>query len=64
LGDRRQPMAPPTLRSTICETRDALHALRKTVLARGHVGPIKEIDVLLGIAEELTIQAIRQIDSA
>ena len=53
---------PLTVRTTLCEIRDDLHALRRTVAARGHIETIQAIDALIGVAEAEAIRAIRRID--
>ena len=53
---------PLTVRATLCEIRDDLHALRRTVAARGHIETIQAIDALIGVAEGEAIRAIRRID--
>jgi hypothetical protein len=53
---------PLTLRTTLCEIRDDLHALRRMVAARGQIETIQGIDALIGVAEAETIEAIRRID--
>ncbi|MCZ8546930.1 hypothetical protein OOJ09_22310 [Mesorhizobium qingshengii] len=53
---------PLTLRTTLCEIRDDLHALRRMVAARGQIETIEGIDALIGVAEAETIEAIRRID--
>jgi hypothetical protein len=53
---------PLTVRTTLCEIRDDLHALRKTVAARGHIETIQAIDALIGVAETEAILAIRRMD--
>jgi hypothetical protein len=55
---------PVTLRATLCETRDALHELRKAVFVRGHIGSMEEIDTLIGVAEDKAAHAIGDIDRA
>jgi hypothetical protein len=55
---------PPTARTTLCEIRDDLHALRRTVAARGQIETIQAIDALIGVAEGEAIRAIRRIDLA
>ena len=42
---------PLTVRTTLCEIRDDLHALRRTVAARGQIETIQAIDALIGVAE-------------
>ena len=34
---------PLTVRTTLCTIRDDLHALRRTVAARGHIEAVKAI---------------------
>lgn len=56
---------PLTVRTTLCEIRDDLHALRRTVAARGQIETIETIqaiDALIGVAEGEAIRAIRRID--
>ncbi len=53
---------PPTVRTTLCNIRDDLHALRRTVAARGHIETIQAIDALIGVAESEAVRAIRRID--
>ena len=53
---------PFTIRATLCEIRDDLHALRRTVAARGQIEAIQAIDALIGVAEAEAIRAIRRID--
>ncbi|MBE1708917.1 MULTISPECIES: hypothetical protein [Mesorhizobium] len=53
---------PATLRTTLCEIRDDLHALQRMVADRGHIETIQGIDALTGIAEEEAIKVIRRID--
>jgi len=53
-----------TLRTTLCEIRDGLRAMRKIVAARGHIEAIQGLDALIGVAETEAIQAIRRIDRA
>lgn len=55
---------PLTVRATLCEIRDDLHALRKTVAARGQIETIQAIDALIGVAESEAVRAIRRIDLA
>lgn len=55
---------PLNLRTTLCETRDALHVLRKTFFVRGHVVAMEEIDTLIGVAQDRVTQAIGEIDRA
>ena len=55
---------PLTARTTLCEIRDDLHALRRTVAARGQIETIQAIDALIGVAEGEAIRAIRRIDLA
>jgi len=55
---------PLTVRATLCEIRDDLHALRRTVAARGQIETIQAIDALIGVAEGEAIRAIRRIDLA
>ena len=33
---------PITLRTTLCETRDALHVLRRALFVRGHIDAMEE----------------------
>ncbi|MFK0690860.1 hypothetical protein ACFX5Q_22050 [Mesorhizobium sp. IMUNJ 23033] len=49
---------PLTVRTTLCEIRDDLHALRKTVAARGQIQKIQAIDPLIGVAEAEAVHAI------
>ncbi|UVK37803.1 hypothetical protein LHFGNBLO_004894 [Mesorhizobium sp. AR10] len=53
---------PLTVRTTLCDIREDLHALRKVVAARGHIETIQAIDALIGVAELEAIRAIRRID--
>jgi hypothetical protein len=53
---------PLTVRTTLCDIRDDLHALRRMVAARGHIETIQAIDALIGVAEAEAAQAIRRID--
>ncbi|WP_164547158.1 MULTISPECIES: hypothetical protein [unclassified Mesorhizobium] len=53
---------PLTVRTTLCDIRNDLHALRRTVAARGHIEAIQAIDALIGVAEAEAVQAIRRID--
>ncbi|UVC18336.1 hypothetical protein [Mesorhizobium onobrychidis] len=53
---------PLTVRTTLCDIRDDLHALRRMVAARGHIETIQAIDALIGVAEAEAVQAIRRID--
>lgn len=53
---------PLTVRTTLCDIRDDLHALRKTVASRGHIEAIQAIDALIGVAEIEAVQAIRRLD--
>ena len=53
---------PLTVRTTLCDIRDDLHALRRTVAARGHIETIQPIDALIGVAEMEAVQAIRRLD--
>ena len=55
---------PLTLRTTLCETRDALHVLRRALFVRGHVEAMEEIDSLIGVAEGKAVHAIGNIDRA
>jgi len=55
---------PLTVRTTLCEIRDDLHALRRTEAARGQIETIQAIDALIGVAEGEAIRAIRRIDLA
>ena len=55
---------PLTLRTTLCETRDALHVLRRALFVRGHTAAMEEIDSLIGVAQGKAIQAIGAIDRA
>jgi len=57
-------MMPITVRTTLCETRDALHILRRNVSARGHIDGMLEIDCLIGLAEDKAARAIASIDAA
>ena len=57
-------MMPLTLRTTLCETRDALHILRRNISARGHMDRMLEIDCLIGLAEDKAARAIALIDAA
>jgi hypothetical protein len=53
---------PITLRTTLCETRDALHVLRRALFVRGHIDAMEEIDSLIGVAEDKAVHAIGTID--
>ena len=53
---------PATLRTTLCEIRDDLHALRRMVADRGYIETIQGIGALTGIAEEEAIKVLRRID--
>ena len=55
---------PITLRTTLCETRDALHVLRRALFVRGHIDAMEEIDSLIGVAEDKAVHAIGNIDRA
>ncbi|WP_155256368.1 hypothetical protein [Mesorhizobium loti] len=55
---------PLTLRMTLCETRDALHLLRRALFVRGHIEAMGEIDTLMGVAEDKAVHAIGNIDRA
>lgn len=55
---------PLTLRTTLCETRDALHVLRRALFVRGHTKAMEEIDSLIGVAEGKAVHAIGAIDRA
>ena len=55
---------PLTLRTTLCETRDALHVLRRALFTRGHTAAMEEIDSLIGVAQGKAAQAIGAIDQA
>jgi hypothetical protein len=55
---------PLTLRTTLCETRDALHLLRRALFVRGHIEAMGEIDSLIGVAEDKAVHAIGNIDRA
>lgn len=55
---------PLTLRTTLCETRDALHVLRRALFVRGHIEAMEEIDSLIGVAEDKAVHAIGDIDRA
>ena len=55
---------PLTLRTTLCETRDALHVLRRALFVRGHTSAMGEIDSLIGVAQDKAVQAIGPIDQA
>jgi len=55
---------PFTLRTTLCETRDALHVLQRTLFVRGHTAAMEEIDSLIGVAQDKAVQAIGAIDQA
>lgn len=55
---------PYTLRTTLCETRDALRILRRVVNAREHIDGMWEIDCLIGLAEDKVARAIVLIDAA
>jgi hypothetical protein len=58
-----EPM-PLTLRTTLRETRDVLHMLRRTVARRGHIKAMQDIDALIGVAESETVRAIKIMDMA
>jgi hypothetical protein len=47
---------PLTVRTTLCDIRDDLHALRRTVEARGHIETIQAIDALIRVAEAEAVQ--------
>lgn len=49
---------PLSLRTTLCETRDALHLLQRSVRARGHIDAMYEIDCLVGLAHEMAVKAV------
>lgn len=53
-----------SLRTTLCETRDALHVLRRALFVRGHIEAMEEIDSLIGIAERKAVHAIGEMDRA
>lgn len=53
-----------TLRTTLYETRDTLHVLRKSLFVRGHIEAMGEIDSLIGIAEDRAVHAIGHLDRA
>jgi hypothetical protein len=53
---------PLTLRTTLCEARDALHILRKAISVRGHIEHMEDIDTLIGVAEGEAVRAIKLID--
>ena len=55
---------PFTLRTTLCETRDALHVLRRALFVRGHMEAMESIDTHIGFAEDEAVQAISAIDRA
>ncbi|MBT1157269.1 hypothetical protein J1C56_16865 [Aminobacter anthyllidis] len=55
---------PLSLRTTLCETRDALHVLRRALFVRGHIEAMDEINSLIRIAEERAVSAIGDIDRA
>lgn len=55
---------PLTLRTTLCETRDALHVLRRALFVRGHTEAMESIDTHIGFAEDEAVQAISAIDRA
>lgn len=55
---------PLTLRTTLCETRDALHVLRRALFVCGHTAAMEEIDSLIGVAQDKAVQAIGAIDRA
>ncbi|SDA55044.1 hypothetical protein [Mesorhizobium qingshengii] len=55
---------PLTLRTTLCETRDALHVLRRALFISGHTKSMEGIDSLIGVAEDKAVQAINAIDRA
>ena len=53
---------PVTLRATLCDTRDVLHVLRKSVFTGGHMQAMERIDSLIGVAEDEAVHAINAID--
>ncbi len=53
---------PLTLRTTLCETRDTLHVLRRALFVRGHAAAMEEIDSLIGVAQDKAVEAIGAID--
>lgn len=55
---------PLTLRTTLCETRDGLRALRRVVAARGHIDAMLELDTLIGCAQNEAAKSIVAIDAA
>jgi hypothetical protein len=55
---------PLTLRTTLCETRDALHVLRRALFIRGHMEAMDGIDSLIGVAEDKAVHAISALDRA
>ena len=55
---------PLTLRTTLCETRDALHVLRRALFIRDHTEAMESIDTHTGFAEDEAVQAISAIDRA
>lgn len=55
---------PFTLRTTLCEARDACRVLRRAVIARGHIDEMWEIDCLIGLAEDKASTAITALDTA
>jgi len=57
----RLPMSP-TVRTALCDIRDDLHALRRTVAARVQIETIQAIDALIGVAEAEAVRAIGRID--
>jgi hypothetical protein len=55
---------PLTLKTTLCETRDALRNIRRSVSSGGHIGAMEEIDCLVGLAETLALRAISSLEAA
>lgn len=55
---------PQNLRNTLRDTRDQLHQLRKSVAAHGHVHAMRDIDSLMGIAEEDAARKLKVLEMA
>jgi hypothetical protein len=53
-----------TLRTTLCETRDALHVLRKALFLGSHMEAMEGIHSLIAVAEDEAVHAISAIDRA
>jgi hypothetical protein len=49
---------PHSLMTTLRDTRSTLLSLRRSILDRGHVGAMRDIDTLLGIALSETERSI------